>query len=266
MTTAKKNQALAIVPVSEYPALVNKAEALEALKDNADMMMESGQNTPLFRRVQCVKVPGGGGMTWEIPALEGVVSKQTIEGVVIHIQAWRGYWEQRSGENGVSNRPPDCSSMDLIHGVGNPGMECARCPLNEWGSGIGADGNPSKGKACKEKRYPFILQKEGSVLPIAIQLPATSLKAFGEWAKTLNQSALSYWKTETAFSLVKVQGGGINYSTVKVTPVRALPPEEVAQIKAYRDEIAPHMGRHIADVIEDTQCGDGEMENEGLPF
>jgi hypothetical protein len=32
------------------------------------------------------------------------------------------------------NSPPDCGSFDGETGIGDPGGECKRCPLNQFGS------------------------------------------------------------------------------------------------------------------------------------
>lgn len=76
-----------------------------------------------------IKIPAGGGLAWTLP--DGEPAKE-IQCVILHRQPVRAFWREAfSGEG----NPPDCTSIDNLIGQGDPGGECATCPLNEWGSG-----------------------------------------------------------------------------------------------------------------------------------
>lgn len=80
-----------------------------------------------------------------------------------------------------SAEAPDCFSSDGLQPdgfVNNPiSRSCAECPKNAFGSGIGPNGQPSKGKACSDHKNLYVVPFDELDGPIAvIRVPATSLK------------------------------------------------------------------------------------------
>lgn len=77
---------------------------------------------------------------------------------------------------------PDCSSGDGVvpdTGVATPQCDnCARCPLNAFGSGTDQQGMPSKGKACTDIKTLFVVSPDqvaqGHVF--ALRVPPSSFK------------------------------------------------------------------------------------------
>src|SRR4051794_22747688 len=94
-----------------------------------------------------VKVPAGGGRTWEIPSLGGFDSEPILSGIVVHFKLTRAYGPTRD----TSNSPPACRSENGIVGIGDPGGHCKTCPLAQFGTAIDDQGNPAPGQACNAK-------------------------------------------------------------------------------------------------------------------
>lgn len=89
-----------------------------------------------------------------------------------------------------SDDPPDCSSADGCvpdSFISKPISEsCTLCPKNQFGSGTDAQGNPSRGKACKDTKILFLVHAEDIDGPIlGLRVPVTSLKALGAYGKHL---------------------------------------------------------------------------------
>lgn len=110
-----------------------------------------------------IKIPAGGSTAFEIPSVDGDDSEMVkeITGVILYNHPANAYYTDKY--TGGSN-PPDCSSFDGIHGIGNPGGSCKNCPFNKFGSGEG------KSKACKNRRMLYIL-RDGELFPVILNLP-----------------------------------------------------------------------------------------------
>ncbi len=151
-----------------------------------------------------IKTPTGGALNWEMMTLEGAASLPELRGVIVHEQKTRTYWET-SFEESDGGIEPDCSSEDLINGRGNPGGECADCPL----ANFGADGARP---ACREGRILFLLTKNAA-LPVAVQLAPSGLRAFRDYKLRLANNFLLLSEVETVISLEKAASKqGIPYS------------------------------------------------------
>lgn len=86
---------------------------------------------------------------------------------------------------GQEPQAPDCSSTDGIKPDGGDLRQhatCAGCPQNVFGTGTDAQGNPSKGKACTDRKVMAVLYKGGIY---QLSVPPMSLKNFGGYCKLL---------------------------------------------------------------------------------
>src|SRR3990172_8442732 len=127
-----------------------------------------------------IKVPTGGGTSWELPSLgNDSEASKTFTGIIVYSRPARSLFLS----NELDNSPPDCYSDDGIVGHGNPGGDCASCFYNKFGS---KGKNPettlvtqlgvSRGaKGCANKRALFIL-RENELLPTVLVLPVMSVK------------------------------------------------------------------------------------------
>jgi len=178
-----------------------------------------------------VKIPTGGGQVWEIPdIIEGVKPAKELTGIIILKKRTNAYWDKAfEGQN----EPPVCVSKDGSIGQGTPGGICKTCPLNQFGS----DGK--NGKACKNMQPLFILI-EGSMLPLSVMIPPTSLKDAKHYFLGLAGRGIKYPHVITKLSLEKAQSNdGITYSKVKFEYASSLSSEEISKIEAYRSAILP---------------------------
>ena len=216
-----------------------KPDSYAIIKADAKQLREvvdanlGGQNLTEFD-LERVKVPGGGGLTWEIGDDE---SSKVLEGIIVHWRDGNAYWEESFDSTG-GGTPPDCSSQDGIVGKGTPGGPCGKCPFNEFGSGMDAKGKPTKGKACKNFRVLFMIRPE-ELLPIAVIVPPTSLREVRRYFMRLASRAIPYHNLVTQLTLEKTKSEqGIAYAKIKASPGTRLSKEEMTAIKSYSDGIA----------------------------
>lgn len=225
---------------SAYPVLFaqeGEGSVAEILEDNFG---DEGFSVADLDRLT---VPAGGGTTWEIPDED---PSRVVEGVIVHKQPTRSFWFKKRGQDGEDDGPPDCYSNDGKVGIGvfgagsadNVDGACSGCPMNVFGSSTSGSG---AGKACKEQMQLFILQ-EGSVLPIQVSLPPTSLRGFKKYMTRLAAKGKSYMTVVTGLSLSVEKGGGQTYSVVNPAKVRDLEPIEGAAARGY--------GRTIKSVLD----------------
>lgn len=196
-----------------------------------------------------VKVPSGGGTSWEVPTLAGDIAQKEIEGVIINIASRRAYWpypmEDRPDDD---DGRPACQSNDGTIGIGDPGGDCNLCPFNEFGSDI--KGGP--GKACKETRQLFVLTKN-DILPLVITIPPGSLANVKAYRLRLLRAQLSTSDVVSKIGLEKLKNqGGIVFSRVTLAAGEALSPDARQRVREYTAAMAPAM-EHVA--VEQSDVG-----------
>ena len=214
-----------------------------------------------------VKMPSGGSTTWEVPALEGPQAARAIEGIIVHWNTRRAYWQSKDTEGA----PPDCSSNDGVIGLGWNGTnptgdtdevrydanshaifkhDCASCPLggdDAWGTATDAKGNPTRGKACKEVRQLFVLQP-GEVLPIVVSLSPTSIGESHKFFMRMASSGVSFYGAVVNIALKAMGSGQQAYAIIQPSVVRRLDDAERERIVAYRGGILPMLEAVRAEV------------------
>ena len=196
-----------------------------------------------------IKVPSGGGRTWEIPSLSGVEPAKTLEGIVVHFKLTRAYWPA-SQANGT---PPACRSDNGIIGVGEPGGQCKTCPLSQFGTAVDdKTGDLRNGQACNAKEIWFML-RPGGWLPVVVALPATSLKAAKQYrVGTLGSSGMRLPSVVTAIDLEPMRNNDGDYAIAKPRVAGILDPEEAKAALAYAAELRPQFDAAAAAInVED---------------
>ena len=152
-----------------------------------------------------IKIPAGGSTVFEVPgeAPGETDAVKEFRGVILYHHPLFTYY--REGYTG-GNDAPDCGSYDGMFGVGDPGGNCAHCPLNQFGSG------ENGGKACKNTRRIYIL-REDELIPLLLTLPTGSMKEFSIYVKRLLAKGRKTGEVVTRFFLKRVtNAGGIAYS------------------------------------------------------
>jgi len=174
-----------------------------------------------------IKVPAGGGSAWEVPTLKGPEPVKVLEGIVLHFKDVRAYWASK----GTGNNPPDCSSSDGLVGVGNPGGDCHKCPLAQFGTATDEAGNPGKGQACKQMRLLLFLRQD-DMIPMIINLPPTSIQNAKKYFLRLVANGYPYYGVTTQLRLEQAKsGGGKAYSVATLNMGRDLKPEELEKVQ-----------------------------------
>lgn len=226
-----KSNALAIADTGKY--LIMQGDAKEA----AEIVRANTGGGPIndfsFDRL---KVPAAGGQIWQIPSLEGVTDAREVDGIIVAWKETRGYWETSFEESG-GGTPPDCASSDSTIGIGKPGGECLKCPLAQFGSAEKTDkkGNPieSRSQACKQVRLLFLL-RPGTMLPVIVACPPTSLKPARNFFMRLASNGIPYYGVVTRLRLQPDKNAdGIAYSKVELSVAGRLSPEATAKAKEY---------------------------------
>jgi hypothetical protein len=280
--TNKKEQALAPASPSTDQALAAQPAgagsqylALQAGKEITTVkeliQMNFGRETLNFSDLEKVNLPSGGGTAWEVAALEGTHSVQSLEGIIVAWADKKAWWELAFDEQGGGN-PPDCRSEDMVMGIGAPGMglnkkeemllagetpeaqewkkknprvqhppkvlgagfECATCVHNTFGSA--AKGG---GKACQDKRPIFMLDKE-SFLPFVIMAPATSIGPLKDYFKRMAKASLPFYAAITRLELKQeLNPARIKYSVIVPTLVERLTGEGLEAAMAYSRMLMP---------------------------
>jgi hypothetical protein len=177
-----------------------------------------------------LKVPSGGGKSWELEGPEGERSERELLGVVIHFNQARAYWQDAySGEG----KEPDCSSSDGITGYGDPGGQCVTCPMAAWGSA----GGGSRAQACKSMSRVYVML-EDDLLPHLLQVPPSSLAIWKKYRLRLGTTP--YWKCLTRLTLDKaVNRAGIAYSQVGFAMAGRLDEEKAGRVAGFRAQFIP---------------------------
>jgi hypothetical protein len=164
-----------------------------------------------------VKIPAGGGLSFEVPGddPDSPDSVKEVIGVIIDHYPLNSYWTEKYNGQNVA---PNCYSTDSHIGVGEPGGECAKCPFNKFGS---ADDGQSK--ACKNSHRLYIL-RSGEIYPVVVTVPPTSLKPLSDYlAKRIVTKGLRSYGVVTRLTLKKVTNNtGIAYSQVQFALVEKL--------------------------------------------
>lgn len=219
---------LATVPEqSNYVTLLSDPDMALAIRENI-----GGQITPFM--LPRVRIPTGGTNSWTLVDVNGeMYPSKALTGVIVHYATWRGYWREPFG---IGNQFPDCSSRDGVIGIGDPGIECAGCPFNEFGT---TNRDNGRGKACKEMRAVFLLQ-EGDVFPTMLLLPPTSIKDATGYMMFLANKRKAYWKVVTTLTLTPDKNAeGIAFAKASPKLERDLTEQEMALIQQYRINIRP---------------------------
>lgn len=174
-----------------------------------------------------IRVPAGGGTTWEVPTLQGPQSQAVLNGIIVAYRDVRSYWRELFAGG---SQPPDCSSPDALYGVGTPGGSCLSCPLAAFGTSTKADGKTGKGQACRLMRLLLFL-RESDLIPTLVVVPPSSVKSCRSYFLRLVGSGLPYYGVTTNLALHKMRSGdGITYSQIGFNVGRELDDSERQRI------------------------------------
>ncbi|MDI9585573.1 MAG: hypothetical protein QM473_15225 [Acidobacteriota bacterium] len=206
-------------PDTSYRALAQAVDVAEVVTANLGF---AGLNV---HDLDKVKIPAGGALTFELPTLQGTVAVDELRGIIIGMVDYRTFF---AGAFTGDGSPPDCSSADGIYGVGTPGGACARCPKAAWGSA-----ENGRGQACSARTH-LLLLRPGSMLPLVVDLPSSSLAALRKYLLRLTDAGHVFHQVQTAIALEAVKNaGGIRYSRAAFAMAGELAPDLAARAAEY---------------------------------
>lgn len=221
MNNQKNNTA-----ITEYKPF-SLPSAMDDTFDSADLAEDLEGLDLSFPRV---KIPGGGVPQFKMPGEDPdhPTYASEIEGIILYNHDANAYWPE--GEEYDDNTPPLCQSMDGKQGCGNPGLLCATCGFNQFGTS-------GKGKACKNMRMLYIL-RDGEFMPIQLALPPTSIKPFKNFASmTFALRRRPVYGSLVRITLKPVSSNGFDYSVAVFNKVRDFAGDELEGIKAYAEGV-----------------------------
>lgn len=194
-----------------------------------------------------VKIPADGATMFELPgdeADEPETVKEFSAVILYHHPVLQYYKEKYTG----GSNPPDCGSFDGVNGEGDPGGVCAKCPLNQFGSG------ENNAKACKNRRRVFLL-REGELFPLILSLPTGSMKESSRYIKRLLSKGRKSNMVVTRFSLRKAtNSSGIAYSQAQFAIDRPLTSEEQILINSLTEQVKAYSRRVGFDAEETAEA------------
>lgn len=241
----KKQEAeTAVVPVTQT---FNALQSIDDLKEVVEANF--GHRAASVFDLERIGVGTGGTIAYNISdELEGDDVVKEFEAMIAFWTDKRAYWVE-SYEDAGGGSPPDCSSEDMVRGIGSiPGDEnssrlCETCPMNQFGSDPREGG---RGKACREMISMFLLRqgREDRLFPSMLIVPPTSLQPVSRYMMALTSRGLPYYGALHRFTLERDRNAaGLEFSKVKMGLVRMLSPEEKKAVKAYSDAMRPTFER-----------------------
>lgn len=210
---------LAKIDTTRFPLLSPEGSSVgEALLENLGDVSDID-----FADLDRAHLPSGSSKTFNVITAEGEQSAAELEGIILLRAKGRSYWKDKYDG---SNMLPDCISVDMFNGIGDPGGKCGRCPKNEWGSA--REGN---GKACSEI-HTLIIAGTDEISPLfVLRVTPGSLKNLRQYLTRLATKGRTHYSVVTRFSLTQTTSDSITYSQLTLALVGTVPEESMAAVK-----------------------------------
>lgn len=236
-------------------------EVVTFLLDQAEKTIEGVKS-----RLPMISIRHAGANAVELPKRAGQDSGEIVrefEGVILDQYLTKAYWEGSYSEG--NGGPPDCASLDgLTPYVKEPISEnCTTCPFNKFGSGVDRDGNPTRGKRCRDQKRT-IIWLEGHELPCRMTFSVKNIGPFDTYMNDLRDQGRPIGTVRTKFKAVKAASkAGQEYTSVELSTVKMLDIDEVLWLK--RNVITPFADDFRIGAIEaDEGAGESGPSKEDL--
>jgi hypothetical protein len=227
-------------------AQLDTAEFREVLAENL------GGNGISLTDLDRIKIPAGGGTTWEVPTLDGGEATKELVGVIVAHAQQRAFWRE---EFGGGNAPPDCSSPDARVGHGDPGGDCDDCPFSEYKSAKGGSG---RGQACRLVRVLYMVLPH-SVLPVVVAVPPGSLKEMNRYFMRLLSQGIAFHTALTRLKLKQAKSAdGITYSQVMPEFAGRIGPDDQRKLAPLKEMLTAK--------TKTVDARDFKTDDEEIPF
>lgn len=196
-------------------------------------------------QLQRLKVPGSGGLAWEVPSVSGSEIATSVDVIIVGMKGNQRAWYRQSFSDSGGGTSPDCYSTDGVVGNGNRDLvddsdsgedetgdresntyECASCPWNQYGSAR----NGSGGRDCGESIYLYFFTKD-SRLPMLMVVPTMSLRSVKDYVLKLVSFGRHFSSVVTRLTLENdTNARGIKFSRLVLSHVADLDEQERAGI------------------------------------
>lgn len=276
-------------------AMIERFPALNPELDMADLLEDAlGGGELKLSDLTKLKVPSAELKRLMVPDEDGEPQPVAeLVGIPVAQTARRSWWSDPQ----PSGKAPECSSNDLIHGVGtygpdsaeNPSGLCENCPMAQQGSMtlIAPQRGETKASACKEQRLLFLLT-DRELLPLMVIIPPGSLPNHKEFGVSLAKRGIlgptrpelglnergrakraSQWlAVEVALTLEqKTNPAGQDYNMIKFKQVRKLTPGEQEVISVYGlyfDNMIAKQADSLTDVAAEAAGGSSSTARDGV--
>ncbi len=238
MATEKRVDKAEVATTGSFSIVTGYEEMDEDLKAELEDEMEDLDDDTAID-AKHIKIPSGGGKAFEVETddPEDPEVLKEVDGVIIFTHRMNAYWAHKfgeAGEDGNTNKIPDCSSMDgktgLMRETGEV-RDCASCPYNQFGS-------EGAGKACKNMRRLYIL-RDGKPDIYLLTVPPTSLKDINKALKALmGKTKTPYTRQIVTFKLSTAESKDkIKYSRVSLEKKALIPDNLFPVTQALRAEL-----------------------------
>src|SRR6516165_3298387 len=87
------------------------------------------------------------GADFLVETATGEASVKELEGIVVAMRPARIFFAKPYGSRG-GKRPPSCTSINGMEGIGDPDVKCRDCPYSKFGSAQNPDGSQKTAQAC----------------------------------------------------------------------------------------------------------------------
>jgi len=233
----EKREVVVATEATEYAAVTMNVDITSIIKAN----LGNVKINPLD--LDKISIPAGGGKIWTYDTIDGEKDAKHIEGIIVYTATARVYWSISYDESG-GGAPPDCVSVDLIHGRGEPGGLCLQCPLSEFGSAPN-----TRSQACRERRFIFIVMPDAA-LPYVINLPPTSLNSAKKYLLRLASNGINFYERITRIELEPDKNAdGVKFSKAKFSVAGPVP--NPGFWKEYSEKIAPMLQATAEEIVND---------------
>jgi hypothetical protein len=154
LAPAMRGRILEMDPKFEQRTAEEQEEIVLLLVDQAQKTTEGVRS-----RFPLIQVRHAGAKSFELPKTAGQSEGEIVrefEGVVVDQYITKAYWQNPMG--GGSGSPPDCASLNALTPYTRDPIsaDCVTCPYNKFGSGVDRDGNPTRGKRCRDQKRAIV--------------------------------------------------------------------------------------------------------------
>lgn len=206
------------------------------------LLLEQAQKTTegVRSRFPLINIRHAGTNAVELPKKAGEEDAPIVrefEGIILDQYVTKAHWASPMGKDGG---PPDCASLNGITPYVKEPVNadgCITCPFNKFGSGIDKDGNPTRGKRCRDQKRVIVVLDEHE-LPCRLMLSAMNIGPFDTYMMDLRDQGTPIGTVRTRFRAVSAKNkAGVEFTGIELNTVRRLSMDEILKLK--REIITP---------------------------